>query len=179
MKWNLPGVGTREIIRRAPFFDGERLGAITSVQLLEAVHWDAGRSGNELQHARAHLRIEGQNHLQYRKAFSDSGPESSWAFIYLPSRTTGRRRGLRCSRPCSWCALSNRGRRWFRYRTWEARARFRRIFSTSTGGPDLWSHPKRRAFEPRLEKRIATESPNWSRSKKKKKKKKKMPRFQS
>ena len=44
----LPGVGTREIIRRAPLFDGERLGAVATVELLETVHWNARCAGDEL-----------------------------------------------------------------------------------------------------------------------------------
>ena len=57
-------MSSRKVIGCAPLFDGERLGSVTAVEFLEAVHGDPRRSGDELQDPRAHFGIEGKNHLK-------------------------------------------------------------------------------------------------------------------
>ena len=45
----LPGVGFRQCFVRAGFLDGESSGSIASLQVFEAVDWDAGSACCELQ----------------------------------------------------------------------------------------------------------------------------------
>lgn len=55
------GVRPRIIFRRAPLLDREHLRSVRAVQLLEAVHRNAARSGHELQQSGTHLIGEGQH----------------------------------------------------------------------------------------------------------------------
>lgn len=60
----LPSVRARVILGVAPHLDGEELGPIATIQLLEAVHRYPRRPRNELQQTCSHLIGEGQHHLE-------------------------------------------------------------------------------------------------------------------
>lgn len=47
----LPGVGFRQCFVRAGFLDCESAGSVTSLQVFEAVDWNAGSACCELQQA--------------------------------------------------------------------------------------------------------------------------------
>lgn len=52
-----PGI----IFWRAPFFNGEKLWSVASIEFLEAIHRHARSARDKLQETRTHLVIEGQN----------------------------------------------------------------------------------------------------------------------
>lgn len=60
----LPSVRARVILGVTPHLDGEELGPIAAVQLLEAVHRHPRRPRDKLQQTCSHLVGEGQHHLE-------------------------------------------------------------------------------------------------------------------
>lgn len=60
----LPSVRTRVILGVTPHLDGEELGPVAAVQLLEAIHRHPRCSRDELQQTCSHLVGERQHHLK-------------------------------------------------------------------------------------------------------------------
>lgn len=54
----------RVVLGVTPHLNGEELGAIAAIQLLEAVHGHPRRPRDELQQTCSHLIGEGQHHLE-------------------------------------------------------------------------------------------------------------------